>query len=243
MEIDGLVRALAVWGAITGTIGTLAGVVNLIIRYKQHKGDQPKLRCQSEIRFHHLSGRVTPNHRIVVRSIGRRPVSIDLIRYYFSPDGVWPLFVRRIQWALGKWRYDQIEPKEIHLLEGKKTEIPICLPKGSLAFTRRVLLFDQTGKPWKVKWPTIRKIRREIYFKKLHESEESNEYCICKVMGYAAGGKFYIFSQWKSKSQLKSSFKGRYFNCKKIDAFERKLEEIITVQRPKLLIGEVEEIL
>lgn len=36
-------EALAMWGAITGSIGTTAGLVNLWIRFKQYKLGKPQV--------------------------------------------------------------------------------------------------------------------------------------------------------------------------------------------------------
>ena len=40
-------EVLALWGAVTGTIGTLAGLLGLWLRFRQHGLDKPKLKCES----------------------------------------------------------------------------------------------------------------------------------------------------------------------------------------------------
>ena len=45
------VEVLAIWGAVTGTIGTVAGLLGLWLRFKQHSLDKPKLVCDAYFEF------------------------------------------------------------------------------------------------------------------------------------------------------------------------------------------------
>jgi hypothetical protein len=56
LEAESLTQTLALWGAVTCIIGTVAGIANWVLRFKQHKKDQPKLLCTSEFSFEHLAG-------------------------------------------------------------------------------------------------------------------------------------------------------------------------------------------
>lgn len=85
MAESNLVQALAIWGAVTGTIGTVTGVIGLILRYRAHKRDNPFLQCEADFSFEHSSGEARPKHKITVRSVGRRPVSVDYVRYFTKP--------------------------------------------------------------------------------------------------------------------------------------------------------------
>lgn len=44
-------EVLAIWGAVTGTIGTFAGLLGLWLRFRQHGLDKPKLLCESSFGF------------------------------------------------------------------------------------------------------------------------------------------------------------------------------------------------
>lgn len=81
--------ALALWGAITGTIGTVAGLLGLWLRFRQHGLDKPRLKCESSFGY---DGPNSPKNKITVRAVGRRPVSIDSIRYLKKGDAT--LFVK-----------------------------------------------------------------------------------------------------------------------------------------------------
>ncbi len=96
------ITLLAFWGAITGTIGTLAGVANLYIRHKQHQQDKALLDSESIFNFfsapHH-------NHKIIVRSVGRRPVTLSSIRYLIRPKGVFKNLFRKKEHSAGRWMW------------------------------------------------------------------------------------------------------------------------------------------
>ena len=76
------VEVLAIWGAVTGTIGTVAGLIGLWLRFKQHSLDKPKLVCDAYFEFDSPNH---PKHKLTVRSLGRRPVIIDEIKYFITP--------------------------------------------------------------------------------------------------------------------------------------------------------------
>lgn len=243
MEISNLTQALAIWGAITGTIGTIAGIVNLVLRIKQHKGDRPNLLCSTDFSCEHCSGKVNQRQKVVVRSIGRRPVTPDFIRYFIKPTGFWNNLFRRLIWRSGRWIYEADCGNGGQITEGKKEEFKISLP-SDLSITRIVgaAVCDQSGKAWKVRWPTPKKLAALVYYESFHYSEESNDDRLCKISGYATSNRFHIFTNWNPTPGNKNSFTGRHFRFSSKKEFQEKLDNLVEIQRPKMLSCEIDEI-
>jgi hypothetical protein len=243
MEAESLTQTLALWGAVTGTIGTVAGIANLALRFKQHKKDQPKLLCTSEFSFEHSAGVARPQHKLIIRSVGKRPVTVDYVRYFISPKGFWQSLFKQRAWNKNKWIYDDQPRSTMHITEGKKEVIRISMPNGlSIPEIAKVEIHDQSGKAWNVKWPSARKLATEVHHEQLHESEESNSDRVCKIRGYSAADKYHIYTHWNLTAGNKSSFKGKFFNLKSEKEYQSKLREIIDIQQPKILTCELDEI-
>ena len=243
MEADSLTQSLAVWGAISGTIGTLAGIANLWLRVTQHKKDQPTLVCTSDFSFEHSSGEAKPIHKLVLRSVGKRPVTVDFVRYCIKPNGIWSNIFKKRIWSSRRWVYDDKSKNSLHITEGKKEEIGISLPNGiGILNIIRAEVHDQSGKVWLVKWPSNSKLKEAVHYEKLHETEEVNENRICKLSGYTTSGSFHIYTHWNSTPGNKSSFKSKFFRFSSREEYEKKLNNIIENQQPKLLSCEVDEV-
>lgn len=243
MDIDSITRTLAIWGAVTGTIGTIAGIANLVLRFKQHKKDQPKLLCTSDFSFEHLSGEVRPQHKVILRSVGKRPVTLDFIRYCINPTNFWQRLFKQRTWGLGRWVYDDALSKALHITEGKKEVISIKLPDGlSVTEIVKAEVHDQSGTIWPIAWPSQSKLEFLVHQEKLHESEESNENRVCKISGYTISGAYHIYTHWNPKPKDKNSFKGKFFHFKNEKEYQTKLKDIIEKQQPKLLTCEIDEI-
>jgi hypothetical protein len=243
MEADSLTQTLAIWGAVTGSIGTIAGIANLILRFKQHKKDQPNLLCSSDFSFEHSSGTARPKHKLILRSVGKRPVTIDYVRYFIKPKGFWQSILRKRAWGQNRWVYDDKPRSTMQITEGQKEEIRINIPDGlSINKIVKVEIFDQSAKHWKVKWPSLNKLTIAVHHEQLHESEEENSERLCKVSGYTAAGKFHIYTHWNPTPKSKNSFKGKYFNLKNEKEYQLKLRDILEVQQPKILACQLDEV-
>lgn len=243
MEAESLTQTIAIWGAVTGTIGTIAGIANLILRFKQHNKDQPKLLCSSKFSFEHSAGVARPQHKLIIRAVGKRPVTIDHVRYFINPKGFWPLLFKQWIWSQSRWIYDDKPKSAMQITEGKKEEIRISMPNGlSISEIVKVEIHDQSGKAWKVKWPSAKKLAMEVHHEQLHESEETNSERLCKVSGYTAAGKYHIYAHWNPTPRNKSTLTGRFFHLKSEKEYQSKLREILDVQQPKILACELDEI-
>ena len=243
MEAESLTQTLALWGAVTGTIGTAAGIANLVLRFRQHKKDQPKLLCTSEFSFEHSAGVARPQHKLIIRSVGKRPVTVDYVRYFINPKGFWQSLFKQRAWNKNLWIYDDKPRSAMHITEGRKEVIRISMPNGlSIPEIAKVEIHDQSGKAWKVKWPSARKLSTEVHHEQLHESEESNSDRVCKISGYSAADKYRIYTHWNPTVGNKSSFKGKFFHLKSEKEYQTNLREIIDIQQPKILACETDEI-
>ncbi|MEX2516661.1 MAG: hypothetical protein WD572_07095 [Gammaproteobacteria bacterium] len=243
MEAESLTQTMAMWGAVTGTIGTIAGIANLILRFKQHKEDQPIILCSSNFSFEHSAGVARPQYKLIVRSVGKRSVTVDYVRYFIKPKGFWQSLFKQVVWSQDRWVYDDKPKATMQITEGKKEEIKISMPNGlNITDIVKVEIHDQSGKSWKVKWPSSKRLATEVHYEKLHESEESNNERLCKVSGYTAAGRYHIYAHWNPTPRSKNSFTGRYFHLKGEKEYQLKLRDILEVQQPKILARESDEI-
>lgn len=238
-------QALAIWGAITGTIGTVTGVLGLWLRYRHQKRDQARLKCEAIFDFEVSDGVPHPKYKIVVRCVGRRPVTLDAIEYFYTPKDLKDRLFRRRLWRSGKWRNkdDLGRQRTVSLSEGEKKEFPI--EKGRLAHLdkiAKVCVLDQTGRSWPVPWPGPKRIATQTRHGELDRIEEENARRSCKIVGYYLRNDLYILAHWNKEPPNKSAFIGRTFHFDRKDAYSRKLEEIRTNLLPQLLAEEIEEI-
>ncbi len=243
MEESNLIQTLAIWGAVTGTIGTVTGVIGLILRYRSHKRDNPFLQCEADFSFEHSSGDARPKHKITVRSVGRRPVSVDYVRYFMRPGRRWHSVFRWYHWSKKRWVYDQVPRSPINLSEGTKEDIYISVPNGfPLNEVLKAEVHDQAGNAWKVSWPRLKRLQRLIRNEKLGEEQNENARQQCKVVGYLAGEYYHIHVHWNQKPGQKKAFKNRFFRFQTREEYERKWTDILEDQVPKFLREEATEI-
>lgn len=200
MEESNLIQTLAIWGAVTGTIGTVTGIIGLILRYRAHERDNPCLQCESDFSFEHFSGKASPKHKITIRSVGRRPVAVDYVRYFMKPRHRWHCVFKWYHWSNKRWTYDQSPRKSIKLPEGTKEDILISVPNGfSLGEVQKAEVHDQAGNTWKVSWPRRGRLQTLIRSQALDDKQEENQRQQCKINGYIAGQYFHIYAQWNQE--------------------------------------------
>ncbi|MFV7771076.1 hypothetical protein [Shewanella marisflavi] len=234
-------EALALWGAITGTIGTVAGLLGLWLRFRQHGLDKPKLKCESAFGY---DGPNSPKHKITVRAVGRRPVSIDSIKYFVTPRSWKQRATRYWQHKSGRWLWNQEPQKKVKLGEGEKEEFRISLPDGlSITEIYKVQIIDQTGKSWPVKWPSQRRLQKVATQETIDEYSKENGARVVSATGYRVGEKFYLATTFNTKPGRTGKPCGRSFWFLDINKYKEKLLDINESQFEKFLSGEVEEIL
>lgn len=238
-------QTLAIWGAVTGTIGTITGILGLWLRYRHQKRDQARLNCEVNFEYEVSNGVPKPKYKITVRCIGRRPVNLDGIEYFYNPKDLKDRIMRRRLWRNRKWRSkdDINRQKTASLLEGQKAEFLIEAHRfESLAKVARVSVVDQTGRNWPVKWPGSKELAKLTQHGELDHIEEENTRRKCTVFGYEMQGQFYIVVHWTKDPPNKSASVGRSFRFDSRDEYARKLEEIRSDLLPKLLAEKIDGI-
>lgn len=203
---------LAIWGALTGSIGTITGALSLYLRFRQQKRDQVKLKCEVNFdhEFHHGS-KPRKKYKIVVRSVGRRPVTIDHAQYRLGPLEFPEKLQRWTKWRKGEWVIN-VEPKtKVSLTEGTKIEIPIDAESISFEHVYNVKIVDQTGRFWPVSWPSRKKIQTITHYKELDNLAEENPQQKITLHGCEFQKKFRLTIYWNPETGKKTSMKGRLF--------------------------------
>jgi hypothetical protein len=231
---------LALWGAVTGTIGTIAGVLGLWLRFRQHGMDRPKLMCDSSFSFESPS---RPTHKITIRSVGRRPVAIDQIKYFNIPR-IWShRLTKRFQHKKGRWVWGQSPKKAIKLGEGEKAEVSVSLPDSiSITEIYKVVVLDQTGKEWPVKWAAISKLKKVATEEVLEEFSDENDKRVVSAVGHRLGTRYFLETKFNTKPGRTGVPSGRSFWFLDIKKYQEKLQNVKSIQAIEFLSGESEEI-
>lgn len=247
MDINGLAgtQTLALWGALTGTIGTATGALSLWLRYRHHKRDQTRLRCEASFSYEISDGVPKPRYKFVVRNVGRRPVTLDTVRYYYKPTPLKDRLLRAWLWRAGQWRSDDeiSNHRPEALPEGQKTKIQIKDYRlQQLSRVGRVSIIDQTGRAWRVPWPNSKTLERETSYGEIDRIEEENARRVCKLVGYELKGAFFIYALWNPEPPNKGTRKGRTFPFEKREQFDAKWKELRSNVIPALMTEERDEI-
>ncbi|WP_105258113.1 hypothetical protein [Pseudoalteromonas sp. T1lg88] len=233
-------EVLAMWGAVTGTIGTLAGLINLWFRFKQFISDRPHLKCEST--FEHL-GPKSHKHRVTVRSLGRRPVRIDCINYYIRPRAWWRSLIKIGHHRDGRFIYKDSSPNGKKLDEGESEDFKISMPNGlKVTDIYKVELIDQTGKCWPVKWLSKKRLSQVATQELLNTFSKENEYRAVDVSGHRLGIKFYISGSYWCKGASQNRRYGIAFSFRSFDTYNKKFKDLTEHQCEKYLSGEVDSI-
>ncbi|ELA9430792.1 hypothetical protein QTV33_004561 [Vibrio parahaemolyticus] len=232
-------EVLALWGAVTGTIGTFAGLLGLWLRFRQHGLDKSKLKCESSFGFD------SPNsskHQVTVRSVGRRPVSIDGIQYCIEPKNWKQKLFKQWHYRNGRWVWFQ-KVDNIKLSEGEKGEIKISLPQGiSIPDVLKAYVVDQTGKYWTIQWPSTRNLKQIATSEVVKELTNETNSRILKVTGYRLGERYYLATSFNTKPSRSGVPCGRSFWFLDIQNFQDKIDDIVNNQSGDFLSGKIEEI-
>ncbi|CCK80758.1 hypothetical protein [Desulfobacula toluolica] len=233
-------EVLAIWGAVTGTIGTVAGLLGLWLRFRQHGLDKTKLLCESSFGFNSPN---QPLHKLTIRSIGRRPVTIDNIRYFITPRDWKQRLTKPWQHKNGRWLWHQEPKQKAKLGEGEKTEISISLPDG-IAITEiyKVEVIDQAGKAWPVNWQGSSRLQKLATQDTLDELTKENDKRLVSATGYRLGEKFFLETKFNTKPGRTGIPCGRGFWFLDAQKYQEKLKSIKDVQFDKFLTGEIEEL-
>lgn len=231
---------LSIWGAITGTIGTLFGLLGLWLRFRQHGLDKAKLSCESSFGF---ESPTRNTHKITIRSIGRRPVTIEAIRYFVVPRGKWQQLFKRWPHSNGRLPWTQKLPLERGLTEGKNADVPISLPNGlEIQEIYKAEVIDQTGRHWEVKWPSLAKLSIIATSEQIDFFEDQNESRICSATGYRLGERFYLETKFNTIPGRIGVTCGRSYWLMDFQTYLDKYQDIKQNQRIRFLAAEIDDI-
>ena len=233
--------ALSVWGAVTGTIGTVAGLLGLWLRFRQHGLDKAELRCESEFGFESPTSK---QHKICIRSTGRRPVTIDAIRYLIVPHKIWHKLFKRLLHRRNRYVWVQKLRAKAKIAEGEKAEVHIELPDSGLDIQDiyNAEVIDQTGRHWRVKWPSLSKLSRIATSEQIDFFENKNEFRICSVTGYRLGEKYYLETKFNTIPGRMGVTCARSFWPLDIRAYSEKYKDIKENQCAQFLASSINEI-
>lgn len=242
LEPDGITRALSIWGAVTGTIGTVTGAIGLWLRFRQHRLDKALLRSEAIFAFEGAS-EMDAKRRIVVRSIGRRGVTLDAVHYYITPRTRWQKIFKTWHHKKGRWIFVYPLDTPINLSEGEKAEIKVSMPNGlNIPEIHKVAVVDQSGRHWPVKWPSASRLVQIATSEKLDFFEEKTERRVCKAAGYRLGEKYYLETLFNTIPGRTRQTCARHFWLHNLEAYRSKFADVKENQCPKFLAGEIEEI-
>lgn len=240
MSQSEITDALAIWGAVTGSIGTLAGLLGLWLRFRQHALDKAKLECESSFGF---ESPTIEKHKIIIRSVGRRPITIDHVRYFVMPRSLKQRLIKIWHHKKGRWIWDQQLKKTIKLEEGEKTELSVSLPDGLLLKEiYRADIIDQSGLSWKVKWPSLNKLSVISTKEEITNITKENKTRIVSVMGHRLSEKYYLKTTFNTKPGRMGVPSGRNFWFIDLNSYKNKLRDIEEKQISEFLSGNCEEI-
>lgn len=230
----------AIWGAVSGTIGTIVGLIGLWLRFRQHGLDKAQLRCDASFGFD------SPNHhthKLTIRSIGRRPVVVDTIRYYITPKSWKQRITKTWQHKKGRWIWNEDIKQKTKLNEGEKTIIGINVPNGiNITDIYRVEVIDQIGKAWPVKWISHYKLEKIATQELLDEFKKENDHRKVNILGYRLGNKYFLQTSFNTKIQRTGVPCGRSFWFYDFKKYQDKLNDIKSIQLDEFLSGSIEEI-
>jgi hypothetical protein len=228
---------LAVWGALTGSIGTITGVLSLYIRFRQQKQDQVKLKCEVDFNYQFRSG-YSPikNYKIVVRSVGRRPVTIDHVQYRFGSLEFPKKLQRWAKWRKGEWLKNVVPMTktsriDTSLTEGTKIQIPIDDEQIQISHVYKVNIVDQTGRFWPVSWPSHKNIKIITHYKELNNLHEEDFQKKFTLHGYEFQKEFRLEIYWNLKDGSSTKINRRYF---KFDSRKKYTDKLNVLEREKI---------
>lgn len=233
-------ETLALWGAVTGTIGTFAGLLGLWLRFKQYGLDKAELLSESSFGY---DSPIHPKHKITIRSVGRRPVIVDYVRYFITPKKWHHRITKKFQHKKGRWIWDQEPKSKVKVDEGEKAEIAIFLPNGiEITEIYKVNLIDQAGKSWPVKWPNTQTLKKTATKSELDTISDENDKRTVRATGYRLGERYFLETKFNTKPIRMNIASGRSFWFLDEKKYKEKLIELRDIQFSKFLRAEIEEL-
>jgi len=170
-------------------LGGLLNIFMLVINYLAYKNSQSSVISNFDFKFDGPKSKVS---QITIRNNGKGDINIDQIKYYVNPQRLKHKIIHRFL-GINKKKiivYQDIYPR-LKIPEGQKGKIYIELPKGLQEFNiYKAYLIAETGKCWKIKWPSPKKTQKITAKKKLQFIHEHNDNRSCTIAMYQLGSKY-----------------------------------------------------
>lgn len=121
-------------------------VLSLILQFRKHKQESANLKAEAKIKRGGYKAEIT------VWSIGKRPITLDKIKYYFSSQN----FFEKIYYLFFKDKRschtEILEPKnQIELTDGKNGILDVFIPfELDDRKIKRLVIVDQTNHHWEI---------------------------------------------------------------------------------------------
>ena len=238
MNESEITQLLAFWGALTGTVGTIAGLLNLYIRHRQHQQDKARLSAESIFKFHFAPHH---DHEIVIKSLGRRPVTLERIRYFVIPNNFFDRLTRKRLHKKNKWIWDQKFDRKPTLNEGRKEEVRPKLPDG-LNFDQiyKAIVIDDIGREWPIKWPSIAYLKKHALCEELNSESEKEKGREVSLQGYKAGVNYFLSTQFRRTPQPSGVPCGKNYRFSTEREYRDKVKHIKDIEFSRFLSGEID---
>lgn len=165
---------LAILGAITGVIGTISGIINLIFRYKQYKKDSRQIKCKFESKPYFNGTDIADEYTLTISSIGKRDVPLDKYKVFYSPVKLSDKLFKNKLWKNGLHCYEVNIP-QCTLKDGDSKVFGVRMKREYYSKVEKISVFDKTGFEWKVKLVAKKEHEKQSKNKVIELKEESTE--------------------------------------------------------------------
>ncbi|ARM32342.1 hypothetical protein B0B39_01800 [Legionella longbeachae] len=226
---------LSLWGAITGTIGTILGIISLILKAKEFNRNKANLICKSEIKYQSIDHL---DVRIFVSASGRTPVQMNKLKIYVMPRKFWMRLLRFFYYKRGKFILEFDIPKR-KINEQEKVDFKLEIPKGlEYSDIYKIHIIDGVHKEWPVEWPSVSTVKKKIEKIQLDQFEIKRNQQTVTLTSYQLHKQFYLKVEYKIP--IGSYTPGRWFSKKKdlLDA----IKKIHLEQENKFIAGDIDKI-
>ncbi|GGI90680.1 hypothetical protein [Legionella impletisoli] len=149
---------LSIWGAVTGTVGTILGIISITLKIKEFNRNKPNLVCKSQIKYSTINNL---DVRIFISSTGRTPIQINKIKVYVLPRKFWMRILKSYYYKKRKAILELNVPKTT-LNEQEKIDFKLAIPQDlEYSDIYKISIIDGVDKEWPVDWPSVSTVKKK----------------------------------------------------------------------------------
>ena len=228
MDLVGFVnnntQILAIWGAITGTLGSMIGVLSFIIKYKVYNKDKALLKIITNLGFTFNRSGIKQKNSITVVSVGKKTVFVESIQYFLRIENICRRFISFFYYNKGLYLHEYTFESIIEIQEGKNHKIDITLPKGlQLSDIKKIRIIDQTGKLWKVPWFTRNTITKKTKIVTIDNLELKRGDREISLKSSLVGCCYFLKYTFSGNHSMSINSR-RFINRKQLDSYVKELK-------------------